>query len=644
MFIMQDFITEVFPTKWSFLSEQMFVFSTSAGQVSFVQTDVKKTGSMVEQTFVDRTNSLRLHTKLRPIESYRAIKQECVLTNDSDRLSPALTQIQPLHLEWQTGETPVYIRTIGGGLNESIYPPNTFRVETVRCDSSGFVWMENGFDGRSSNEKIPLMTVCCGDDAVVAGLEWSGLWWMSAKNSGDHLRISCKIPVNGLVLEPGESLKLPAAHYIFSSGGLDGAVNACRRYLGDCIIPTRNGKKIIPGFDYNHWFGIGPDINEDLLKRQADRAAEIGVEHFIIDAGWYGGCVEGNFETGVGSWELVDSTKFPHGLKPIAAYVHSKGLKLGLWFEVERAYRQSKWAKEHPEWFFDIGGDYLHIDLSNGLAVRACVDVVQDAVDRLGISWLKLDYNIGPRRFWEKADPTGKIQFAYIEGLYTFFDELRRRNPDLVLENCASGGRRIDLGTLHHTHVANLTDQTASAEICRFTSCGANYFLPGNAHVIGLPFGSKEVGYSKHEKKLTNHHVLSRMAGMPTLYGDIVSLSSKDVVTIRNAIDFFNEYQDLLQQDFYSLSPQPQRDNEPEIVQFCAYDGQRSVLLAYPGYESGSNKVKVQLKGLQPDVTYELKWAFSTNGISQRCGRDLQTNGLELQLRPGEAQAVLIQG
>ncbi len=176
---------------------------------------------------------------------------------------------------------------------------------------------------------------------MVAGLEWSGLWWMDARCDGECLRLSCRIPVNGIVLGPGERFDLPAAHYVFSSEGLDGATNACRRYIGDCVVPAVDGEKLVAAFDYNHWFGIGPDINEHLLRRQADRAADLGVEHFIIDAGWYGGCVEGDFETGVGNWSMVDRTKFPHGLK------------LGLWFEVERAHRQSVWVREHPEWFFE---------------------------------------------------------------------------------------------------------------------------------------------------------------------------------------------------------------------------------------------------------------------------------------------------
>jgi len=95
---------------------------------------------------------------------------------------------------------------------------------------------------------------------------------------------------------------------------------------------------------YDHWFGIGCDFDEAFMFKLADACSRLGVEYFVLDAGWYAGC-ERSFHDGVGNWRRVDLRKFPRGLKPLAEYVRSKGMKFGLWFEVERAHRSSDFAR-----------------------------------------------------------------------------------------------------------------------------------------------------------------------------------------------------------------------------------------------------------------------------------------------------------
>ena len=413
-------LSAVLPEGWTPLTDQLFEYRAADGAIAWDLDRQERTAG--RRSAVYTAADLELQVTQTACTDYGAMVCRQVLTNTA-AAAVTLSRLQPLHLTWSAGDEPVYIRTVGGGLNQRSYPPETFRVETVRGDSRADVWMENGWDGRSSGGKLPLMTVCCGDGAVTAGLEWSGLWWMDAQaEAGAACRLSCHIPVDGMVLEPGESLELPAAHYVFSSGGLEDASPAIRRYLRDCIVPPCGGRPFRPQVTYNHWFGLGPDIDEALLRRQFARAAKLGVRYAVVDAGWYGGCINGDFGTGVGNWDLVDEAKFPDGFEPVAQAARDHGLKLGLWLEVERAHRQSRWVREHPECFIDIGGDYLHIDLSRPAAVDTCVAVVQKAIDAWGVEWIKLDYNIGPRPFWEKADPTGKIQFAYVRGLYRFYD------------------------------------------------------------------------------------------------------------------------------------------------------------------------------------------------------------------------------
>jgi alpha-galactosidase len=177
--------------------------------------------------------------------------------------------------------------------------------------------------------------------------------------------------------------------------------------------------------------------------------------------------------------------------------VHSLGMKFGIWFEPERAHRTSHWVKRHPGWFWDTGAPYLHLNLGLRAAQEAVLRVIGEAVERLPAEWVKIDYNFGPKPYWAKADKTGKVMFRYMGGLYRVLDELRARYPGVVLECCASGGRRIDLGQLKRSHTAWISDQVPSGEICRYMQAGANYFLPGSVNSAGISFGKVEQGVDR---------------------------------------------------------------------------------------------------------------------------------------------------
>ena len=118
-----------------------------------------------------------------------------------------------------------------------------------------------------------------------------------------------------------------------------------RRYLYQQVCPRYLGKPVLPPLSYDHWFGVENEFDEAFL-RQVDRAAELGLEFFVLDGGWH----TGGFPDGVGNW-TPDRRKFPHGLKPLADYVRSKGLKFGIWVEPERAVQGTVWAKRYQELF-----------------------------------------------------------------------------------------------------------------------------------------------------------------------------------------------------------------------------------------------------------------------------------------------------
>ena len=227
-----------------------------------------------------------------------------------------------------------------------------------------------------------------------------------------------------------------------------------------------------------------------------------------MDAGWYGGS-ERNFADGVGNWERVDEIKFPHGLEPLADYVRSKGLRFGLWFEPERARRGSDWLTQHPDWYWDVGNPVnFMLNLTRPDVQEALIAMLSGWIERLDIRWLRWDHNHPLGQSWDQVDPTGKVQFAYVDGLYRVRRVLLERFPNLLIDNCAGGGNRVDFGTLRYSASMVISDHAEDPHICRLMQTGGARVLPAN-----YMNSSFYVAADDPEQAIGPLELVSRMAG-----------------------------------------------------------------------------------------------------------------------------------
>ncbi len=588
--------------------------------------------------FVDEKSGLEAQVEAASDRPYRATSLKISLENRSARPSPPITAIRPLVLKLSEA-TEARIRTAGGGLAYGIYPSPAYEERTwlARSEAGEPVVIESGPDGRSSNKDLPFLMAGVADAGLIVALEWSGLWRQTAFY-GPMLRIVAEIPVGGIVLEPGARLDLPATHVVFFEGDLDCGGNALRRYIYDRITPPLEGRKPLPPVSYDHWFGVGGDVDVGFMKAQVGRCAEIGVEYFVLDAGWYAGCgPEGDFSLGLGNWTRVDLRKFPEGLEPLAEYVRSKGMKFGLWFEVERAHRGSDLVREHPQWFLDVGGEDLHLDLSRREVQDFVIDLVGGWIERLDLGWSRWDYNIGPKAFWERHDPTGKLMFRYVEGLYRVLDTLIQQHPSWLVECCASGGRRIDLGTLRRACTVWFSDHTDDSHICRYMQTGANRFLPGNYPNSAVPTAK---GAGDHG--LSDFDFISRMCGAFSVDGDVASWSAGLTKRAGRSIEVYKSFRHLLVQNFYPLTPHPKRPDEWEVVEFASREGSEAAVLAFRAY-GGPESLTIPLKGLREGLTYSVTDPLDEEPPCRATGEALLRDGVELSLRPHDALIRLVQ-
>lgn len=590
------------------------------------------------QTYRLGETPLLAKVKIEVQPQHRVAVQSVELSNQGEKTSPPLQQILTLYLPLLLGSGGrPQLHWVGGGLTHDFYPPLAYRENILSFGypmpyARGRAYaIASGPDGRSSNQELPILQVNWELEAANAGLwaamEWSGMWSLGLRAINETTWIFSGGPqIWDLTLEPGESISLPPAHIGFFEGQIQDGCNSARRYIYDAICPNYDGKRPLPPISYDHWFGIGERIDEAFLKKQVDACAELGLEFFVLDASWFPGA-KAAFSHGVGNWELVDLEKFPNGLKPLAEYVGAKGMKFGLWFEVERGHRSSDWVKKHPNWYLDLGGEYLHLDLTQTEVQDAVIELLSGWIRRLDLRWSRWDYNIGPKPFWEKVDPTGKVQFAYLKGLYRVLDTLIQRHPQWLIECCASGGRRIDLGSLKRAHSIWFSDHTDDPHICRLMQTGAARYLPGH-----LTNSSVQVNRGEGDDRFNEAVVISRMAGALSFDGDVASWSSELKRRFRRLVDIYRGYRQLLVKDFYALTPYPRTIDDWDVVEFIDPKSSEAVILAYRVSGSTSEKI-IYPRALQPTYSYEVLSPLDLDGGSSTVsGSQLMKEGLSIAL------------
>ena len=233
---------------------------------------------------------------------------------------------------------------------------------------------------------------------------------------------------------PDESFALPEILFYSFESRLDMDAYKLHRYCND-VYPAKRQPVL-----YNTWMYRFGNLSFDEMVAQADRAAELGVEYFVLDAGWFG---RGwNTHPGFGTWyELTDSALMGR-MTELFAYVREKGMHPGVWFEIEGASVKSEAYLAHPELYF-IEKGRAFINFADPKAVDYIFSILSDRITRYGIECIKFDYNLVP-----DYDPQSASFRGYFAGYRDFMRRLHEAHPDLHFECCAGGGLRMALKNL----------------------------------------------------------------------------------------------------------------------------------------------------------------------------------------------------
>lgn len=324
------------------------------------------------------------------------------------------------------------------------------------------LWRRENRRGLTSHDAFPgalaLAAGAGGDEGLVYGAQiaWSGNHAQTIERLDDGRRqwqLGEWLAPGEVRLAPGEALQSPEVFATCSAAGTNGAaqnfhqaMRARMKWPGGAMKPRPVHLNTWEAFYFNHRL--------DELKSLASDAAQLGVERFVLDDGWFKG--RDNDRSSLGDW-TPDKAKYPDGLKPLADHVVALGMEFGLWIEPEMVNPDSDLYRAHSDWALQIAGrplitarNQLVLDLTRREAADYILRSIGNLLNDFPVSYLKWDHN---RDLTAAGDAAGRAAYRrQVRAAYALMRSLRSLRPDIEIEACAGGGGRIDAGVLQYTH------------------------------------------------------------------------------------------------------------------------------------------------------------------------------------------------
>jgi alpha-galactosidase len=583
------------------------------------QTKETPTSTLHQSSWTDPNTSLRVTATATVFKRYAAVEWVLEFENLGTEDTPLIEQVNALDVQLRTGylRKPVVLHHLAGDVcGERSFLPLETEVEpgkTVALAPEG---------GRSSNGAFPFFNVQYGDKGVIAAIGWSGQWRATLDRTAiGPTTLRAGMEKLSLSLHPGEKIRTPRILLLPWKGDRLTAHNRFRRLLLFEYGPRLNGRPLglplaLQCFD--RYASKVPDWGTEAVQLRVAKAAyNAGCDADWLDAAWF----EGGFPNGVGNW-FCPTERFPKGLKPISDACHQLGLKFIVWFEPEHVAPGSQIAREHPEFVFgaDKGGLFK---LSDPAARTWLTDLLSRRITEFGLDCYRNDFNMDPLGYWRGADATNRVgmtEIRYVEGLYALWDDLLAKHPGLYIDNCASGGRRIDLETCRRSVPLWHSD----------TGCSPGHADWNQTHLCGLSqyvplFGACSWTTQPYELRS------SATAGLACQFQVLEDKFSFEAA--RTALAEVKENQRYWYGDFYPLTSCAPGPGALIAWQLHRSDLNSGIVLAFRHAECPYPVLQTALHGLDPKVSYRVSFSEEGRTNVQRTitGRML-ANTLELRM------------
>ncbi|MBR5428573.1 MAG: alpha-galactosidase [Clostridia bacterium] len=313
--------------------------------------------------------------------------------------------------------------------------------------------VEPKFGRPSDTDGFPYFDLALSGSAATFGIGWSGQWVLELERTQTELRLRAGLAVAETFLYPGEGFRA-ASVLCASAEDISASRRAFRRLTFDRFSPhTENGEYVtlpIAEQNFDRYFGkLEEWATVAGQKKCADIAVRCHMDALWLDAGWF----KDGFPAGVGNYSFAPG--FPDGLAEVGEYAHEKGLRFIQWFEPERVNCYSETYRDHADEVIVLeskGSVNCLLNIGEERVRRRLTELLCDMIKAHHLDIYRQDFNICPSGYWDTEDKKhpgrrGMTEIRFVEGHYKMWDEIRARLPGLVIDNCASGGRRLDVET-----------------------------------------------------------------------------------------------------------------------------------------------------------------------------------------------------
>lgn len=466
--------------------------------------------------------------------------------------------------------------------------------------------------GHTSHQHLPWIALDEGEATEEHGevrsvaLAWSGSWRIAVQ----HLATGEVQTVGGvghddsgqLTLAPGESFTTPVFAGLWTDGGFGAASRGWHAWQLAHVIPGADRHRPVL---YNSWEATFFDVGEEQQRGLARRAAELGVELFVVDDGWFGARTDDR--AGLGDW-TPNPDRFPGGLKPLADEVHALGMQFGIWVEPEMVNADSDLYRAHPDWVQHHPGR-TRTEFRNQLVLNlARPEVREHLYERLDallsgapIDYVKWDFNRSFSDAGWPGDPyPQRLWIEHVRGFYELLERLRAAHPNVAFESCSGGGGRIDLGVLGLTDQVWTSDNTDPLDRLAIQH-GFSQLHPARVMAAWVTDTPNSLG----SERVTSlrFRFISSMAGVLGVGGDLSRWSESELAEARDWVALYKRVRPVVQHgELYRL--RPPGDGGLTAVQYVR--GEETVVLAWLHAQSlGDRQPPLRLRGLDPEGRYE---------------------------------------
>ncbi len=584
-----------------------------------VETTENEYARVYRSVWKDPTTALCITAEAKAFTHFPAVEWLLYLENQGTKDTPVIEDIQALDVDLRTGyiRNPVVLHQLEG----DACAENSFRPKTATIEVNKNLTIAPTGGRSSSISAFPFFNLQYGHQGVITAVGWTGQWAARFdRGETGPTRMRAGLELTHLILHPGERIRTPRMLVMPWNNDRTAAHNTFRRLLIAHYVPKIDGAPAHPPFAlqpfdrYNSRPGWATEAGQ---LAAVEIAHTIGCDTYWLDAAWF----PGNFPNGAGNW-FCKPEAFPNGLKPISDACHRYAMKFILWFEPERVAKGTQIATEHPEFVFggEKGGLFK---LNDPEARRWLTELLSRRIEEYGLDWYRNDFNMDPLSSWrdnDSEDRQGMTEIRYIEGLYQMWDELRTRHPGLIIDNCSSGGRRIDLEMISRSIPLWRSDTNCSPnhpEWNQMQTCALSQYIPlhtatpwapdpyevRSASTAGLlcQFAYLEDGFNPDEARRL---VAEARENAPFWYGD-----------------------------FYPLTNCSIDKSEFVAYQFHRPDLDAGIVLAFRRAECPIKGILLGVQGVNPDTKYRVQYLADDGTTTEQVlsGADM-SEALELKL------------